>query len=119
MSTPSLRRGVSERNHFEPLKSFFSPTTIRRRMNNHLEKIFKGHLRNFGEPKTRSILRKAKPYIDPSFEGEAILSVGKTIDFAKRGASGVSTSCPSLVCLGRLSVPFLNGIKRKIITFPS
>ncbi len=60
----------------------------------HLEKIFKGHLRNFGEPKTRSILRKAKPYIDPSFEGEAILSVGKTIDFAKRGASGVVNIMP-------------------------
>jgi predicted nucleotide-binding protein (sugar kinase/HSP70/actin superfamily) len=59
-----------------------------------LEKIFKGHLRNFGEPKTRSIFRKAKPYLDSSFEGEAILSVGKTIDFAKRGASGIVNIMP-------------------------
>ena len=50
-----------------------------------LEKIFKGHLRNYGEPKTESIFKKAKPYVDSSFEGEAILSVGKTIDFAKTG----------------------------------
>jgi predicted CoA-substrate-specific enzyme activase len=59
-----------------------------------LEKIFKNHLRNFGEPKTRSIFKKAKPYLDSSFEGEAILSVGKTIDFAKRGASGIVNIMP-------------------------
>jgi predicted CoA-substrate-specific enzyme activase len=59
-----------------------------------LEKIFKGYLRHFGEPKTKSIFKKAKPYLDSSFEGEAILSVGKTIDFAKRGASGVVNIMP-------------------------
>jgi predicted CoA-substrate-specific enzyme activase len=60
----------------------------------HLERIFKGHLRNFGEPRTKVILKKAKPYIDSSFEGEAILSIGKSIDFAKRGASGVVNIMP-------------------------
>ena len=59
-----------------------------------LEKLFKGHLRNFGEPKTKSLFKKAKPYVDSSFEGEAILSVGKTIDFAKRGASGIVNIMP-------------------------
>jgi predicted CoA-substrate-specific enzyme activase len=59
-----------------------------------LEKIFEGYLRNFGEPKTRSIFRKAKSYLDSSFEGEAILSIGKTIDFAKRGASGIVNIMP-------------------------
>jgi predicted nucleotide-binding protein (sugar kinase/HSP70/actin superfamily) len=59
-----------------------------------LEKLFNGHLRNFGEPKTKSLFKKAKPYVDSSFEGEAILSVGKTIDFAKRGASGVVNIMP-------------------------
>lgn len=60
----------------------------------HLEKIFKGSLRNFGEPKTKSIFKNAKPYIDSSFEGEAILSIGKTIDFAKRGACGIINIMP-------------------------
>jgi predicted nucleotide-binding protein (sugar kinase/HSP70/actin superfamily) len=60
----------------------------------HLEKVFKGHLRKIGEPKTQSLFKKAKPYIDSSFEGEAILSVGKTIDFAKRGASGIVNIMP-------------------------
>jgi predicted nucleotide-binding protein (sugar kinase/HSP70/actin superfamily) len=60
----------------------------------HLEKIFKGRLRKFGEPKTQSIFERAKPYLDSSFEGEAILSVGKTIDFAKKGASGIVNIMP-------------------------
>jgi predicted nucleotide-binding protein (sugar kinase/HSP70/actin superfamily) len=60
----------------------------------HLEKLFKRSLRNFGEPKTKSLFRKAKPYLDSSFEGEAILSMGKTIDFAKRGVSGVVNIMP-------------------------
>jgi len=59
-----------------------------------LEKVFKGHLRKLGEPKTRSLFKKAKPYLDPSFEGEAILSVGKTIDFANKGASGIVNIMP-------------------------
>jgi predicted nucleotide-binding protein (sugar kinase/HSP70/actin superfamily) len=36
----------------------------------------------------------AKPYLDSSFEGEAILSIGKSIDFAERGASGVVNIMP-------------------------
>ena len=61
---------------------------------NTLEKIFKHQLRHAGEPKTKSIFRKAKPYLDSSFEGEAVLSMGKTIDFARRGASGVVNIMP-------------------------
>ena len=58
------------------------------------KRLFEGHLRNFGEPKTKSLFKKAKPYVDSSFEGETILSVGKTIDFAKRGASGIVNIMP-------------------------
>jgi predicted nucleotide-binding protein (sugar kinase/HSP70/actin superfamily) len=59
-----------------------------------LEKKFKGGLRNFGEPKTKALFEKAKPYVDSSFEGETVLSVGKTIDFASRGASGIVNIMP-------------------------
>jgi len=65
-----------------------------KRDEHHLEKIFKGRLRSYREPKTVTIFKKAKPYLDRSFEGEAILSVGKTIDFAERGASGIVNIMP-------------------------
>jgi predicted CoA-substrate-specific enzyme activase len=79
---------------FSNLLKVFLTDYFQKKDEHRLEKIFKGHLRNFGEPKTRSIFKKAKPYIDSSFEGETILSVGKTIDFAKRGASGIVNIMP-------------------------
>jgi len=79
---------------FSNLLKVFLTDYYQKKDEHHLEKIFKGYLRNFGEPKTKSIFKKAKPYLDFSFEGEAILSVGKTIDFAKRGASGIVNIMP-------------------------
>ena len=79
---------------FSNLLKVFLTDYFQKKDEHRLEKIFKGHLRNFGEPKTKSIFKRAQPYLDSSFEGEAILSVGKTIDFAKRGASGIVNIMP-------------------------
>jgi len=93
VNTISKKRSLRKKSFSNLLKVFLTDY-YQKKDEHHLEKIFKGHLRNFGEPKTRSIFRKARPYLDSSFEGEAILSVGKTIDFAKRGASGVVNIMP-------------------------
>ncbi len=93
VNTIAKKRSLKKKSFSNLLKVFLTDY-YQKKDEHHLEKIFKGHLRNFGEPKTRSIFKNAKPYLDPSFEGEAILSVGKTIDFAKRGASGVVNIMP-------------------------
>jgi predicted nucleotide-binding protein (sugar kinase/HSP70/actin superfamily) len=93
VNTISKKRSLKKKSFSNLLKVFLTDY-YQKKDEHHLEKIFKGHLKNFGEPKTRSIFKKAKPYIDSSFEGEAILSVGKTVDFAKRGASGVVNIMP-------------------------
>ncbi|NWF94300.1 MAG: CoA activase [Syntrophaceae bacterium] len=93
VNTIAKRRSLKKRS-FSNLLRVFLTDYYQKRDEHRLEKIFKGHLRNFGEPKTRSIFKKAKPYLDSSFEGEAILSVGKTVDFAKRGASGIINIMP-------------------------
>jgi predicted CoA-substrate-specific enzyme activase len=59
-----------------------------------LDRIFQGSIRTLQEPTTDEVLALAKPYLDPSFEGEAILSIGKTMDFALKGASGVVNVMP-------------------------
>jgi predicted nucleotide-binding protein (sugar kinase/HSP70/actin superfamily) len=89
----SKRRSLRKKSFSNLLKVYLTDY-YQKKDEHHLEKAFKGHLRNFGEPKTRSIFKKAKPYIDSSFEGEAILSIGKSIDFAKRGASGIINIMP-------------------------
>ena len=93
VNTIAQKRSLKNRSFSNLLKVFLTDY-YQKKDEHHLEKIFKNHLRNFGEPKTRSIFKRAKPYIDSSFEGEAILSVGKTIDFAKRGASGIVNIMP-------------------------
>lgn len=93
VNTIAKRRSLKKKSFSNLLKVFLTDY-YQKKDEHHLERLFKGQLRKFGEPKTRSIFRKAKPYLDSSFEGEAILSVGKTIDFAKRGASGIVNIMP-------------------------
>ncbi len=93
VNTIAKKRSLKKKSFSNLLKVFLTDF-YQKKDEHHLEKIFKGHLKNFGEPKTRSLFKKAKPYLDSSFEGEAILSVGKTIDFAKRGASGIVNIMP-------------------------
>ncbi|OGL49172.1 MAG: hypothetical protein A3C43_09075 [Candidatus Schekmanbacteria bacterium RIFCSPHIGHO2_02_FULL_38_11] len=61
-------------------------------------KSVKGFIRNWGEPDTEEILGYSKPYLDPSFDGEAVLSIGKSIDFIKNGMKGIINIIP-FTCL--------------------
>ncbi len=93
VNTISKRRSLRKKSFSNLLKVFLTDY-YQKRDEHHLERVFQGRLRNFGEPNTRSIFKKAKPYLDSSFEGEAILSIGKSIDFAKRGVSGIVNIMP-------------------------
>ncbi|HUL32140.1 MAG TPA: acyl-CoA dehydratase activase-related protein, partial [Thermodesulfobacteriota bacterium] len=93
VNTIAKKRSFKKKS-FPNLLKVFLTDYYQKKDEHHLEKIFRGHLRKIGEPPTDSIFEKARPYIDSSFEGEAILSVGKTIDFAKRGASGIVNIMP-------------------------
>ncbi|MEE8574511.1 MAG: acyl-CoA dehydratase activase [Thermodesulfobacteriota bacterium] len=59
-----------------------------------LENVFNGDLRFCHEPNTRELIELAAPYIDESFEGEAVLSVGKVIDYLNTGADGIVNAMP-------------------------
>jgi predicted nucleotide-binding protein (sugar kinase/HSP70/actin superfamily) len=67
---------------------------VQTKLEHELESAFKGSLRNFGEPSIRSILKNAQPYLHPSFEGEAILSLGKAKDYWRKGAGGIINIMP-------------------------
>ncbi|HSB30763.1 MAG TPA: acyl-CoA dehydratase activase, partial [Candidatus Sulfobium mesophilum] len=71
------------------LKRFFQ-----KRIEHGFGRHFEGLLRNQGEPDTKEILAKASPYLHSSFEGEAILSIGKSIDLISKGASGLVNAMP-------------------------
>ena len=71
------------------LKRFFQ-----KRIEHRLAGHFKDFLKTLKEPVTKDILRKASPYLHVSVEGEAILSIGKSIDMIERGVSGIINAMP-------------------------
>jgi predicted nucleotide-binding protein (sugar kinase/HSP70/actin superfamily) len=86
-----------------------------------LEEVFRGGLKNLGEPSIAETMANAKGYLDPSFEGEAILSIGKSKDFFRKGVAGLVNIMPFTCMPGTVvnalfkrfreehdNIPFLN-----------
>lgn len=83
---------------------------IQRKIEHKYGNIFKGNLKTIHEPSTREILKKAKPYIHDSFEGETILSVGKAIDLIENGVSGIVSAMPFGCMPGTIVTALLRAI---------
>jgi predicted CoA-substrate-specific enzyme activase len=86
-----------------------------------LEEIFQGSIKNLKEPAVVETMALAQGYLDPSFEGEAILSLGKSRDFVRKGAAGLVNIMPFTCMPGTVvnslfkrfreehgNIPFLN-----------
>ena len=72
---------------------------------------FNGNLRSLHEPSIEQTLRAAKPYIHRSFEGEAVLSVGKAIDYINRGVSGIVNVMPFTCMPGTIAGAVLKRVQ--------
>ena len=88
-----LRR-VLIKKEWSGMINLLSKRFFQKRIERRLERHFKGFLKALHEPDTRELMEKASPYIHPSFEGEAILSIGKSIDLIGRKASGLVSAMP-------------------------
>ena len=72
---------------------------------------FNGSLRSLREPSIRETLRRAAPYIHHSFEGEAVLSVGKAIDYIGRDAAGIVNVMPFTCMPGTIATAVLKRVR--------
>ncbi len=88
------------------LKRFFQ-----KRIEHRLQKPFR-NLRTLREPDTKEILKNAEPYIPETFEGEAILSIGKAIDLIKNGASGIINAMPFGCMPGTIVTSIMKSVSR-------
>ncbi len=86
---------------------------IQKKDEHRAEKIFRKYLQFGEEPDVRYVLGQASAYIDESFEGEAILSVGKSIDFIQKGVSGIVNAMPFTCMPGTISSAILKLIQNK------
>jgi len=72
---------------------------------------FNGSLRSLHEPSIDQTLRTAAPYVHHSFEGEAVLSVGKAIDYINRGVSGIVNVMPFSCMPGTIATAVLKRVR--------
>ncbi len=90
-------------------------TLITRRVQKRIEKEFAGHFEGFlktlHEPETKELLKHAAPYLHDSFEGEAVLSMGKSVDLIRKGASGIISTMPFGCMPGTIVSALMKGLK--------
>ncbi|MBI3399030.1 MAG: CoA activase [Deltaproteobacteria bacterium] len=72
--------------------------------------ILDGDLRGGHEPATEEVLKLSSPYLHDSFEGEAVLSVGKAMDYIHKGVHGIVNAMPFTCMPGTV----VNAILKKV-----
>ena len=90
------------------LKRYFQ-----KRIEHRYGRCFSGFLKTLEEPITREILDNASPYLHESFEGEAVLSLGKVIDLVKNGAAGIINAMPFGCMPGTIVTALLKSVSRE------
>lgn len=70
------------------------------------------------EPPVEKILNMAKKYLHPTFEGEAILSIGKTIEYIKERFSGTINVMPFTCMPGNIVATIYKAIKDEYPGYP-
>jgi predicted nucleotide-binding protein (sugar kinase/HSP70/actin superfamily) len=75
---------------------------------------FAGFLKQLHEPTTRDILGYASSYVPSTFEGETVLSIGKAVDFAIKGASGVVNAMPFGCMPGTIVTALMRAVSRDL-----
>ncbi|MGI5818714.1 MAG: acyl-CoA dehydratase activase [Armatimonadota bacterium] len=83
-----------------------------------LARPWKGFLRNYAEPTTGEVLDMADEYVHRSFEGEAVMTVGKAVDFIEKGLHGVVTVMPFTCMPGTISHAILKRVRTDFGDFP-
>ena len=78
-----------------------------------MENIFQEYLQYGEEPDVKDIISKGNLYVDESFTGEAILSVGKAVDFIDRGVSGIINAIPFTCMPGTIAGALLRLVQKK------
>ncbi len=116
----SKQQAIARRRYLLLLQVFLKGR-IQRKEEHRLFELFRGSIRNLEEPPISETLDLARDYLHPSFEGEAILSIGKSRDFFRKGAAGLVNIMPFTCMPGTVvnslfkrfreehdNIPFLN-----------
>jgi len=80
---------------------------------------FKADFGRLWEPKVQPLLDLAAPYIHDSFEGEAVLSVGKMIEFYHDHADGIVNCMPFTCMPGNIVTALIKKVRQDLNHVPA
>ena len=85
----------ARRNHqFKAWLKLELESIVQGRLERSLLQAGNGWLRSLPEPETRELLAAASPYLSPEFEGEAVLSIGKSVHYLDKNVQGLINVMP-------------------------
>ncbi len=105
------RQRVKDRKDWAAVFGLSVKRYMQKRIEHRLAGQFRGFLKTLHEPDTSHLIKLAAPYIHDSFEGEAILSIGKSLDLIGAGASGIVNAMPFGCMPGTIVSALLRGLK--------
>lgn len=88
-----MRRELNDKNYLSFLNSLKNEL-YQNFVEHRIKKLLKGCIRNYDDSRVKEIVELGSSYIHSSFEGEAILSIGKSRDFFYKGLSGIINTMP-------------------------
>ncbi len=113
----SKRRNLDQRRYAEFARDWLKDRYQRRR-----EKKYVGAvgsiLGNGHEPSIEELLDLSLPYLHHSFEGEAVLTIGKSIEMAGKGVAGVVSAMPFTCMPGTISAAISKKVREDCHSFP-
>ncbi len=91
---------------------------LEKREEHKLFEIFKDILEGYEEPEIRENVNSALPYLTKYFFGEAILSVGKSVDFFKKGVDGIINTIPFTCMPGTIVTALIKKFRKEHDNIP-
>jgi len=108
-------KSLNNKKYLDYLKAYIKDK-IQKHDEHQLMEIFYDILRNNREPTTEELLGNSHSYLPSSVGGEAILSIGKAIDFIRKGISGMVNVMP-FTCMPGMIVTAISKRLREDINF--
>jgi predicted CoA-substrate-specific enzyme activase len=111
------RNSLLQRNRGDYLKGWITDW-VQKKKERSLEKILDGAVLGCFEPDIGHVLDLASPYLHESFGGEAILSIGKAIEYVHQGLSGIINAMPFTCMPGTVVTALSKKLREDFGNFP-
>ncbi|MEW5802407.1 MAG: acyl-CoA dehydratase activase, partial [bacterium] len=113
----SKSRSVVNRNYKNLLLTMISEI-LQKKDEKRIHRLLSTAIFNGEDPSVEQLLNYSSPYLHSSFEGEAILSVGKAIDFTRKNMAGLINVMPFTCMPGTIAAAILKKVRLEHNDFP-